>query len=206
MACDAPVTTARETLRGCRQVAECLTLVGDAWDESYNPQVETGVAHQACNRRPGARVVAPLAGKAVRARQKARRRHPDAPLSRRVTTSGNEHFRGSALRRNKSIPLGHVEPLHRPHRHVRPPDRFWRWNSKLSVDPTTRKTRRRDRQDWLPTLVGPRSWNKAPHLIPGFGSMIGSPPHVGLKRLILREATSAVRSTGPRRGAGHPNG
>lgn len=91
MACHAPFTTAREALRGCREVAEFLTLVGDAWDESYNPQVETGVAHRACNRRPGARVVALLAAKAVRARQKARRRHPDAPFSRRVTTSGNEH-------------------------------------------------------------------------------------------------------------------
>lgn len=99
MACHAPFITAREALRGCREVAEFLILVGDAWDGSYNPQVpphcfgemETGVPHRACNRRPGARVVAPLAAKAVRARQ-AHRHHPDAPFSRRVTTSGNQHL------------------------------------------------------------------------------------------------------------------
>jgi hypothetical protein len=76
-------TTAREALydrcRGAAEFPTCnicgqLVLVGDAWDESHDPEgpprcfggAETGVAHRACNRRHGAGVVRPLDAKATR--------------------------------------------------------------------------------------------------------------------------------------------
>ena len=69
-------STAREALydrcRGSAEFPTCnicgqLILVGDAWDESHDPEgspycfggTETGVAHRACNRRHGAEVVRP---------------------------------------------------------------------------------------------------------------------------------------------------
>jgi hypothetical protein len=80
-------TTAREALydrcRGAAEFPTCnicgqLILVGDAWDESHDPEgspfcfggTETGVAHRTCNRRHGAEVVRPLDAKATRNRQK----------------------------------------------------------------------------------------------------------------------------------------
>ena len=80
-------TTAREALydrcRGAAEFPTCnicgqLVLVGDAWDESHEPEgppfcfggTETGVAHRTCNRRHGAEVVRPLDAKATRSRQK----------------------------------------------------------------------------------------------------------------------------------------
>jgi hypothetical protein len=80
-------TTAREELydryRGDAEFPTCnicgqLILVGDAWDESHDPEgaphcfggTETGVAHRACDRRHGAEVVRPLDAKATRNRQK----------------------------------------------------------------------------------------------------------------------------------------
>ena len=55
-----------------------LILVGDAWDESHDPEgpphcfggTETGVVHRACNHRHGAEVVRPMDAKATRNRQK----------------------------------------------------------------------------------------------------------------------------------------
>jgi hypothetical protein len=80
-------TSAREALydrcRGAAEFPTCnicsqLILVGDAWDESHDPDgpphcfggTETGVAHRPCNRAHGARVVRPLDAKATRIRQK----------------------------------------------------------------------------------------------------------------------------------------
>jgi hypothetical protein len=79
--------TAREELydrcRGAAEFPTCnicqgLVRVGDAWDVSHDPEgpphcfggTETGVAHQACNRRHGAQVVRPLDAKASRIRQR----------------------------------------------------------------------------------------------------------------------------------------
>jgi hypothetical protein len=55
-----------------------LILVGDAWDESHDPEgpprcfggMETGVARRACNRRHGAEVVRLMDAKATHNRQK----------------------------------------------------------------------------------------------------------------------------------------
>ena len=80
-------SAAREALydrcRGAAEFPTCnicgqLILVGDAWDESHDPDgpprcfggMETGVAHRACNRKHGAQVVRPLDAKATRNRQK----------------------------------------------------------------------------------------------------------------------------------------
>jgi hypothetical protein len=99
-------TTAREALydrcRGDAEFPTCnicglLILVGDAWDESHDPDgpprcfggSETGVAHRACNRRHGAKVVTPLAAKAGRARQK----HIGAFQTRHKLPGGRDDFR-----------------------------------------------------------------------------------------------------------------
>jgi len=80
-------STAREALydrcRGDAEFPTCnicdqLILVGDAWDESHDPDgpphcfggTDTGVAHRTCNRRHGAQVIRPLDAKATRNRQK----------------------------------------------------------------------------------------------------------------------------------------
>ncbi len=99
-------STAREALydrcRGSAEFPTCnicgqLILVGDAWDESHDPEgtphclggTETGIAHRACNRRHGAKVVTPLAAKVVRTRQK----HIGAFLARHRLPGGRDDFR-----------------------------------------------------------------------------------------------------------------
>jgi hypothetical protein len=94
-------STAREALydrcRGAAEFPTCnicdqLMLVGDAWDESHDPDgsphcfggTETGVAHRTCNRRHGAEVVRPMDAKATRNRQK-HRGVPDPPQAARRT-------------------------------------------------------------------------------------------------------------------------
>ena len=93
-------------VRGTAEFPTCnicgqLILVGDAWDESHDPDglprclggMETGVAHRLCNRRHGAKVVTPLAAKAVRARQK----HIGAFRARHCLPGGRGDFRKRKL-------------------------------------------------------------------------------------------------------------
>jgi hypothetical protein len=99
-------TTARETLydrcRGDAEFPTCnicgqLILVGDAWDESHDPEgpprcfggTETGIAHRPCNRKHGAQVVRPMDAKATRNRQK----HIGAFRTRNKLPGGRDDFR-----------------------------------------------------------------------------------------------------------------
>src|SRR5437667_10882282 len=97
--------TAREELydrcRGGAEFPTCnichgLVRVGEAWEVSDDPEgpphcfggTETGVAHQACNRRHGAQVVRPRDAKATRIRQ----RHIGAYQTRHKLRGGRTDY------------------------------------------------------------------------------------------------------------------